>query len=134
MRIGKPNFSPLLIGEPRAAAGLESGRYHGALFQSPSDRGAARGTKTNRHKEAEIHFSPLLIGEPRAAYRHGVGSAPRIWVFQSPSDRGAARGFTPPPCPVPRKIDFSPLLIGEPRAARKHFCAGNVSLRISVPF
>ena len=65
------HFSPLLIGEPRAADGAAAAAGVPYLFQSPSHRGAARGHVVaweNSHVEA--YFSPLLIGEPRAAILH----------------------------------------------------------------
>src|SRR5713226_4158082 len=63
------DFSPLLIGEPRAAYALIW--LVGTFI---------------------IDFSPLLIGEPRAAWSNPC--LPLSYTrFQSPSHRGAARGL-----------------------------------------
>src|SRR5439155_17636904 len=60
-------FSPLFIGEPRAATGATGDTAVG------------------------LSFSPLFIGEPRAAPR-ATGTRSHSTAFQSPLHRGAARG------------------------------------------
>src|SRR5438874_1281650 len=85
------DFSPLFIGEPRAAPHVQAIGVTKQLFQSPLHRGAARGPQARRPRTPRESFSPLFIGEPRA-------ESARLWIT----------------CCVLR---FSPLFIGEPRAA-----------------
>ena len=79
------------------------------VFQSPSDRGAARGVRRY------FRYLPPVR-------------------FQSPSDRGAARGRRASRYTPGCGMDFSPLLIGEPRAAPQQTAPGVVLISISVPF
>src|SRR5438093_454218 len=85
------DFSPLFIGEPRAA------------FLGP------------RAHLVSIGFSPLFIGEPRAASPRWTGERSSV-RFQSPLHRGAARGKALPASPNTSPIMFqSPLHRGAAR-------------------
>ena len=85
------DFSPLFIGEPRAAADVGLGGVPADTFQSPLHRGATRGRRLPGGGRASRSVSVPSSSGSRARQR-AIATFRAQDMFQSPLHRGAARG------------------------------------------